>query len=70
MTTEPILRLQNIVKKFGDHLAVNNISLDIFRGEILALLGENGAGKSSLIKIWGCSRLASMLYYKNENNSL
>lgn len=51
MTIEPILRLQNIVKRFGDHLAVNNISLDIFRGEILALLGENGAGKSSLIKI-------------------
>ncbi|MGC6377299.1 sugar ABC transporter ATP-binding protein [Bisgaard Taxon 45] len=47
----PILRLQNIVKRFGSHTAVNKVSLDIYRGEIVALLGENGAGKSTLIKI-------------------
>ncbi len=41
----PILSLQNIVKRFGSHTAVNQVSLDIHRGEIVALLGENGGGK-------------------------
>lgn len=50
-TQPPILRLQNIVKRFGQHTAVNHVSLDIGKGEIVALLGENGAGKSTLIKI-------------------
>ncbi|QGM80032.1 sugar ABC transporter ATP-binding protein [Otariodibacter oris] len=50
-TKQPILRLQNIVKKFGSNIAVNDVSLDIHSGEVVALLGENGAGKSTLIKI-------------------
>ncbi|QLB13746.1 monosaccharide ABC transporter ATP-binding protein (CUT2 family) [Bisgaardia hudsonensis] len=50
-TNQPVLRLQHIIKKFGNHIAVNDVSLDIYSGEIVALLGENGAGKSTLIKI-------------------
>ncbi|KUJ96884.1 MAG: ral nucleoside transport system ATP-binding protein [Desulfonauticus sp.] len=48
---EPILRLSNIGKSFGDFWANENINLDIFPGEIHALLGENGAGKSTLMSI-------------------
>ncbi len=50
-SSEPLLRLEGIVKKFGNSTVVNNVSVDIHPGKILALLGENGAGKSTLIKV-------------------
>ncbi|MCB1990794.1 MAG: ATP-binding cassette domain-containing protein, partial [Geminicoccaceae bacterium] len=37
-------------KVFGGTVAVDDVTLDLARGEILALLGENGAGKSTMIK--------------------
>ena len=43
--------LRGIEKRFGSVVAANNISLEINRGQVLALLGENGAGKSSLMKM-------------------
>ena len=49
--TRPVLQLQHIVKRFGDHAVVNDVSVDIYPGRVLALLGENGAGKSTLIKV-------------------
>ena len=48
---EPVLRIRSVLKRFGGTLAVDRVSLDLQAGEVLALLGENGAGKSSLIKI-------------------
>ena len=45
-----ILKVRNIVKRFGGLLAVNNVDLDLRPGEVLCLLGDNGAGKSTLIK--------------------
>ena len=49
--TEPFLVARNIAKRFGALTALSNVDLDIRPGEVLALLGDNGAGKSTFIKI-------------------
>lgn len=46
-----ILEVQNVVKKYGDYVALNAVSLSIPKGSIYGLLGPNGAGKTSLIRI-------------------
>jgi ribose transport system ATP-binding protein len=48
---QAILRFSAVRKVFGGTVAVDRVTLDIHRGEILALLGENGAGKSTMIKM-------------------
>ena len=47
------LRFENIVKSFGGTQALKGVSFTVGRGEIVALLGENGAGKSTIIKVLG-----------------
>jgi ABC-2 type transport system ATP-binding protein len=46
-----MIRVQNLVKKFGDFTAVDNVSFDVAKGEIFAFLGPNGAGKTTTIKM-------------------
>ena len=46
-----ILQMNNIVKTYGNVLANNNVSLYLNKGEILSIVGENGAGKSTIMKI-------------------
>ena len=46
-----MIELSNLVKRFGDLVAVNGVSLQVPRGEFFAILGPNAAGKTTTIKI-------------------
>ena len=50
MAKEPILTARNLVKRYGRVTALYHADFDLYPGEILAVIGDNGAGKSSLIK--------------------
>jgi ABC-2 type transport system ATP-binding protein len=47
----PVLRLDNVVKDYGDKRAVNGLSFHVHQGELLCLLGANGAGKTTTIEM-------------------
>ena len=48
---ENLLTVKNVVKKYGDYIALNNASISVPRGSIYGLLGPNGAGKTTLMRI-------------------
>jgi branched-chain amino acid transport system ATP-binding protein len=46
---DPLLRVENLVRRFGGIVATDNLSLDVAQGELHAIIGPNGAGKTTLI---------------------
>ncbi len=49
--TTPVIKVENLVKRYGSNYALNDISFEIDEGEIVGLLGPNGAGKSTTMNI-------------------
>ncbi|MBT2508761.1 sugar ABC transporter ATP-binding protein [Streptomyces sp. ISL-98] len=49
-TTTPVMRARGLVKRYGQVTALDGADFDLMPGEVLAVIGDNGAGKSSLIK--------------------
>ncbi len=48
---EIVIKVENLTKRFGDFTAVNQISFEVYKGEIFGFLGANGAGKTTAIKM-------------------
>lgn len=46
-----MLKISNLTKKYGDKIAVNNLTLHIAPGEIYGFIGHNGAGKPLLLNV-------------------
>lgn len=51
MQQEPILRTEHLTKRFGQRTAVDNLALEVFRGDVFGLLGPNGSGKTTTIRM-------------------
>ena len=51
MTSDPIIQIDGITKRFGDFVAVSTLSLSVPRGAVYGLLGPNGAGKTTTIRM-------------------
>jgi ABC-2 type transport system ATP-binding protein len=48
---EPVIEVRNLVRRFGEFIAVDNVSFEVGRGEIFGLLGPNGAGKTTTFRM-------------------
>jgi ABC-2 type transport system ATP-binding protein len=48
---QPFIRIRNLAKQYGSKTVLDNINLDIYRGQVLGYIGPNGAGKSTTVKI-------------------
>ena len=64
MERDIAIRLEDITKVFGETVANSHVSMDVYRGEILSLLGENGSGKTTLMN------MISGIYFPDERNHL
>ena len=51
MTATPILEMRGITRRFGSFYALKGVDLTVYPGEVHALMGVNGAGKGTLMKV-------------------
>lgn len=51
MTEEVVIKTDKLTKRFGDFVATNNLSIEVFKGEIFGFLGANGAGKTTAMRM-------------------
>lgn len=49
--SQTLLKVQNVTRRFGGLVAVDNVSFDVMQGEVLTIIGPNGAGKSTLFNV-------------------
>jgi ABC-2 type transport system ATP-binding protein len=76
MKEENVIQVENLTKKFGDFIAVNEISFEVKKGEIFGFLGANGAGKTTAMKMLigistptsGSAQVAGFDVFKNPEN--
>ncbi len=50
MTSEPIIHIENVHKRFGNVHALRGINLDVYKGEVVVIIGPSGSGKSTLLR--------------------
>ena len=63
-TTETLLRLEGVTKRYGPNTVLDDVDLTVAKGEVVGLLGDNGAGKSTLVKIMsGVTAMTSGRYF-------
>lgn len=49
--SQTLIETRNLIKRYGDKIAVNDVSFDVYQGEVFGFLGPNGAGKTSTIRM-------------------
>ena len=49
MNSQPILQIESVTKAFGGILALNDVSFEVYPGEILGIIGPNGSGKTTVV---------------------